>query len=63
SRRAEFKLVRTNVGEDKNYRDMYKEFKQNLKLPLSYVEEMCSSKYFNHFYTEEEIRKVYSRWT
>jgi hypothetical protein len=59
----EFKLVRTNVGEDKNYRDMYKEFKQNLKLPLSYVEEMCSSKYFNHFYTEEEIRKVYSRWT
>jgi hypothetical protein len=51
------------VGEDKNYRDMYKEFKQNLKLPLSYVEEMCSSKYFNHFYTEEEIRKVYSRWT
>ena len=41
----EFKLVRTNVGEDKNYRDMYKEFKQNLKLPLSYVEEMCSSKW------------------
>lgn len=59
----EFRLVRTNVGEDKNYRDMYKEFKQSLKLPLSYVEEMCSSKYFNHFYTEEEIKKVYSRWT
>jgi hypothetical protein len=59
----EFKLVMTNVGEDKNYRDMYKEFKQNIKLPLSYVEKMCSSKYFNHFYKEEEIRKVYSRWT
>lgn len=59
----EFKLVRSNVGEDKNYADTYKEFKQNLKLPLSYVEEMCSSKYFNHFYTEEEIKKVYSRWT
>lgn len=59
----EFKLVRTNVGENKNYRDIYKEFKQNLKLPLSYVEKMCSSKYFNHFYKEEEIRKVYSRWT
>jgi hypothetical protein len=59
----EFKLVRKNVGQDKNYRDMYKQFKQNLKLTLSYVEEMCSSKYFNHFYTEEEIRKVYSRWT
>jgi hypothetical protein len=59
----EFKLVRTNVGEDKNYAEKYKEFKQNIKLPLSYVEEMCSSKYFNHFYTEEEIKKVYSRWT
>lgn len=59
----EFKLVNTNVGEDKNYRDMYKKFKQNLKLPLSYVEEMCGSKYFNHFYTEEEIKKVYSQWT
>lgn len=59
----EFKLVKTNVGEDKNYRDMYIEFKQNIKLPLSYAEDMCSSKYFNHFYTEEEIKKVYSRWT
>ncbi len=59
----EFKLVRTNVGKNKNYRDIYKEFKQNLKLPLSYVEKMCSSKYFNHFYKEEEIRKVYSRLT
>lgn len=59
----EFKIINTNVGEDKNYRDMYKEFRQNLKLPISYVEEMCSSKYFNHFYTEEEIKKVYSRWT
>jgi len=45
----EFKLVRTNVGENKNYRVMYKEFKQNLKLPLSYIEKMCISKYFNHF--------------
>jgi hypothetical protein len=59
----EFKIVRTNVGENKNYRDIYKEFKYNLKLPLSYVEKMCSSKYFNHFYKEEEIRKVYSRLT
>jgi len=59
----QFKLVRTNVGEDNNYADMYKEFKENIKLPLSYVEEMCSSKYFNHFYTVEEIKKVYSRWT
>ena len=59
----EFKLVRANVGEEKNYQDMYKEFKQNIKLPQSLVDEMCGSKYFNHFYTDVEISKVYSRWT
>jgi Putative capsular polysaccharide synthesis protein len=58
----EFKLARMNVGENKSYRDMYKAFKQALKLPSSYVEEMCNSKYFNHFYTEEEIKKVFAQW-
>ena len=59
----EFKIVNANVGADKNYSNMYEAFKQSLQLPMSYLEEMCNSKYFNHFYTDEEIKNVLSKWT
>jgi hypothetical protein len=57
-----FKLSRVNVGENKSYSQMYEAFKKTLSLPSSYVEDMCNSKYFNHFYTEEEIKKVSAKW-
>ena len=59
----EFRIVNNNLGEDKDYSDIYKNLKQALKLPYSYVEEMCNSRYFRHFYTKEEIEQVFSRWT
>jgi hypothetical protein len=59
----DFKIVNDNVGDSKDYSDIYKNFKQSFKLPLAYVEEMCNSQYFRHFYTEKEINQVFSKWT
>jgi hypothetical protein len=51
------------VGSNKKYRNAYQLFKKSLKLPVSYVEEMCESRYFNHFYTQDEIKQVKSNWS
>lgn len=58
----EFKLINSNIGEKKSYSNTYKLFKQSLKLPASYIEEMRNSKYFNHFYSEAEIQKIIDKW-
>jgi hypothetical protein len=55
---TDFKILDKNIGDKKGYSDLYKKFKENLKLPKSYLEEMIHSRYFNHFYTEAEIKKV-----
>ena len=58
-----FKLINTNVGSAKDYSSLYSEFKKNVRLPAAYIEKMCDSKYFRHFYTDDEIRKVGDFWT
>jgi len=52
-----------NIGEKKEYQAIYKDFKSNLLLPAEYVELMCNSKYFNHFYSREKIESVRKRWS
>ena len=51
-----------NIGAEKAYQTTYKDFKNNILLPADYVEWMCESKYFNHFYTSETIESVRKRW-
>jgi len=51
-----------NIGAKKAYQTTYKDFKSNILLPADYVEWMCDSKYFNHFYTSETIESVRKRW-
>jgi hypothetical protein len=57
-----FRLIKSNVGEKKEYSTLYREFKR-MPLPKSYLEKMYSLKYTRHFYTEQEINKFYQRWT
>ena len=57
-----FKLLKKNVGETRNYGESYRRFIQNVRLPLSYVEEMCHSKYMRHFYGADEINRFRDRW-
>jgi hypothetical protein len=58
----EFRLEKSNVGSAKEYNSQYTEFKKNTTLPEAYLDRMCSSKYFRHFYTESEIASLRKKW-
>ncbi|MGD1911142.1 MAG: putative capsular polysaccharide synthesis family protein [Rivularia sp. (in: cyanobacteria)] len=59
-----FKLIKTNVTSDDtyDYSRLYNEFKKNLHIPLDYLEKMYSSKFVNHFYSEQEVEFMRSYW-
>ncbi|MGF1578281.1 MAG: putative capsular polysaccharide synthesis family protein [Gemmataceae bacterium] len=57
-----FHITNTNVGEQKLYASTYRELKQNMKPPRDYVDWMCRSRYFRHFYSAEMIENVRRRW-
>jgi len=58
----DFQLKNDNIGSQKNYANTYEQFKKDLKLPPEYVQKMCSSIYFNHFYPPEAVQTVRKRW-
>lgn len=58
-----FSLINTNVGSTKGYSKKYKEFKDLAVLPDSYIRKMRESKYFRHFYSENEIIQICDKWT
>lgn len=58
----DFKVVNANEGMKKTYSKTYQSFLKDVKLPKSYIEEMCDSRYFRHFYSGDEIKSVMSKW-
>ncbi len=58
-----FSLVNTNIGAEKNYAETYQRFQELVTFPESYVEQMCESKYFNHFYDLEDVEAVRRKWS
>ena len=57
-----FKLNNRNVSTNKEYYDSYKTFINTIKLSDNYLSTMKNSKYFNYFYTSDEIEKIISKW-
>jgi hypothetical protein len=57
-----FKLKSTNVGNQKWYKDLYKEFKLKYIPSVEMIENLYSSKVISHFYTEEEVIKMKAYW-
>jgi len=57
-----FRLKNTNIGEQKDYADLYHEFKKKAVIPDSYLDDMCASKYFKHFYSTKEIAEIRHKW-
>jgi hypothetical protein len=57
-----FELVRTNVADDKEYAGAYRQLKEHLILPDSYVQEMYSSPTMQHFYSQAEIAAFATQW-
>lgn len=58
----DFKLLNANEGKSKTYQKAYQQFKSNLVLPISYVEQMYESQYSRHFYTEDELLSFSQKW-
>ena len=59
----DFKLQPGNIGSDKDYKDIYKAFKENISLPESYIHQMYNSKYAKHFYSECELQNFLKKWS
>lgn len=57
-----FVLKKTNVGNEKIYAPLYKQFKSSIILPDTYINDMYSSKFMRHFYTNEEIQEFKAQW-
>ncbi len=58
----EFALVRVNLGEAKEYSELYRAFLRDLTLPAEYIDELYESRYSRHFYTDREIEIFRGRW-
>lgn len=58
----EFAILESNVGGSKSYGDIYQRFLDSIVLPDSYIEQMYTSKYVRHFYSEEEIEAFKTKW-
>jgi len=58
-----FQLVNRNISAQKEYASAYMDFKRNVKFPLDYIDKMCKSKYFNHFYDQDIIDSVKQKWS
>jgi hypothetical protein len=58
-----FQLFNKNISADKEYASTYMDFKRNVKLPSDYLDLMCKSKYFTHFYDQDVIDAVRIKWS
>jgi hypothetical protein len=61
--RPQFKLLRENVGADKDYGKLYREVADTTRLPKEFVNRLCDCKYVRHFYSEEELQAMRKKWT
>lgn len=56
------KMCSRNVGAEKKYKDGYATFIRNVRLPKAYLDRMLQSRYCRHFYSEDEIMKLYAKY-
>lgn len=56
-------ITRYNQGKDKEYATTYKNFKEQLKIPGELIEKIYTAPYVTHFFSEEEIRSLKTKWS
>jgi len=56
-------LVNKNVGSQKEYADVYRQFKRSISLPESYLDRIYESKFSRHFYSDAEIAQFRAQWS
>nr|WP_272503382.1 putative capsular polysaccharide synthesis family protein [Salinibacter ruber] len=58
-----FQVQRANTSGSKEYAEKYRVFKREVELPGAYLRKMLDSRYARHFYSTEERKQVYERWS
>lgn len=58
----DFPLIEKNVRERLSYGNAYRHFVKHLSLPSTLLEKMYTSKYVQHFYSEDEVKGFKTRW-
>ena len=58
---SELELHNTNIGQSKHYAEAYNEVKNMIKLDSNELEHIVNSKYFQHFYKDQESN-VKKKW-
>jgi hypothetical protein len=56
-----FELVNQNVGEEKDYKELYSAFKAH-PLPVEFIEDMYNTPFTRHFYSEDEVEGFKRKW-
>lgn len=54
-------IIKKNVADEKDYRDIYHKFKQ-IPLSASFIDEMYNSHFMKHFYTQDESNAFRRYW-
>ena len=57
-----FELKKANITSEKVESEAYSRFKELIMVPDSYIDEMYSSEFVQHFYTRSEIDRFRSKW-
>lgn len=56
-------IHRRNTAKNREYADLYDDFKREVELRGSYLDRMLESRYARHFYSQEEINRAYAQWS
>ena len=59
---SRIEIKNANVGSKKEYNEVYERFKNKIRLPKEYVDEMYSSQLARYFYSDEELREFRKKW-
>lgn len=57
------KMKHTHAGSKKDYKDLYNNYKMQLKLEPEFLDSIYSSKYMTTFYDDSEIEQFYQNWS
>lgn len=58
-----FKLNNRNVGSTKEYANLYKDFKSRIRFSKEYLNQLYKSKYTQHFFSEQIIKRQLDKWS
>lgn len=57
-----FVIVNKNIGSQKDYGDLYRRFLDTIVLPAAYLDKLYQSRFMQHFYTPDEIKRFELKW-